>query len=80
MDVHKNSIDIAIAQAGHDGKVRHYGHVDGSLSALDKAVRKLDGKGRRLHFVYEAMRYPVAGNQRNHDLRPYDDPGMTRRA
>jgi hypothetical protein len=24
MDVHKNSTEIAIAQAGRDGKVRHY--------------------------------------------------------
>ena len=54
MDVHKNSIDIAIAQSGRRGKVRHYGKIDNTLSALDKVVRKLVSKGRPLHFVYEA--------------------------
>jgi transposase len=34
--------------------VRHYGKIDGTLSALDKVVRKLVSKGNRLHFVYEA--------------------------
>jgi transposase len=54
MDVHKNSIDIAIAQTGRKGQVHHFGKIDGSLSALDKVVRKLVSKGERLHFVYEA--------------------------
>ena len=35
MDVHKNSIDIAIAQTGRNGQVRHYGKIDGTLVALD---------------------------------------------
>lgn len=54
MDVHKNSINIAIAQEGRKGQVRYYGTIDGTLSALDKVIKKLAGKGRRLHFVYEA--------------------------
>jgi len=54
MDVHKNSIDIAIAQKGRKGQVVHYGKIDGTLGALDKVVRKLVSKGDRLHFVYEA--------------------------
>ena len=54
MDVHKNSIDIAIAQSCREGQLRHYGKIDGSLSALDKVVRKLVSKGYQLHFVYEA--------------------------
>ena len=41
MDVHKNSIEIAIAQRGRYGEVRSYGKIDGSLEALDKVVRKL---------------------------------------
>jgi hypothetical protein len=39
---------------GRKGQVRHYGKIDGTLSALDKVVRKLVSKGNRLHFVYEA--------------------------
>jgi hypothetical protein len=54
MDVHKNSIDIAIADQGRKGRVRHYGKIDGTLSALDKVVRKLVSTGSHLHFVYEA--------------------------
>jgi transposase len=54
MDVHKKSIDIAIAYDGRDGRVLHYGKIDGTLAALDKVVRKLVSKGCRLHFAYEA--------------------------
>jgi transposase len=54
MDVHKNSIDIAIADEGRNGHLRHYGKIDGTLFALDKVVRKLVSKGKQLHFVYEA--------------------------
>jgi transposase len=54
MDVHKDSIDIALAEAGARGEVRHYGSIGGDLTALDKAVRKLRSAGHPLHFVYEA--------------------------
>ena len=54
MDIHKNSIEIAIAQRGRNGEVRSYGKIDGTLNALDKVVRKLVSKGDQLHFVYEA--------------------------
>lgn len=54
MDVHKNTINIAIADEGRNGRVRYYGEIDGSLAALNKVVRKLVSTGRQLHFVYEA--------------------------
>jgi transposase len=54
MDVHKNSIDIAIAQKGRKGRPRHYGKIKGTLAALDKAIGKLVRQGDRPHFVYEA--------------------------
>lgn len=54
LDVHKNSIEIAFAESGRDGEVRSYGKIDGSLSALDKVIRKLVSRNCELHFVYEA--------------------------
>jgi transposase len=54
MDVHKESIDISLAEEGRDGEVRHYGVIPGDLEALAKVVRAVRAPDRRLRFVYEA--------------------------
>ena len=52
MDVHKESIDLALAE--EDGEVRHHGQIGGDMNALGRAVRKLESLGRELLFIYEA--------------------------
>jgi transposase len=51
MDVHKDSIEIALADAA---EVRRYGQVGGDASSVDRAVRKLRSVHRDLMFIYEA--------------------------
>lgn len=52
MDVHKESIDITVAATA--GEVRRWGQIGGDRAAVEKAVRKLESSGGKLHFVYEA--------------------------
>ena len=54
LDVHKDSIDIATANVGRDGEIRHVGQIGGDLASLDKALRRLISRGHPLHVVYEA--------------------------
>ncbi|MCU7369635.1 hypothetical protein PEC18_01770 [Paucibacter sp. O1-1] len=54
LDAHKDSIDIATAEAPRDGELRHIGCIKGDLASLDKALRKLISRGQVLHIVHEA--------------------------
>ncbi|UCF82070.1 MAG: IS110 family transposase [Desulfobacteraceae bacterium] len=54
LDVHKFTIDIAIAGNRSNSQARSYGQIDNRFSVLDRVVRKLQSKGSELQFVYEA--------------------------
>ena len=54
LDVHKESIEVAMAEDGIGGEVRHYGKIGGTFAAVDKLLRKLVSLGKTLHFCYEA--------------------------
>lgn len=54
LDVHKDSITIAITDQGRDSEARVYGKIANNLDQIDKVMRKLIAKNAQLHCVYEA--------------------------
>lgn len=54
LDVHKDTIDVAVATTGRNQEVRHIGTIGGDLAAVDKSLRKLISAGHNLRVVYEA--------------------------
>ena len=53
LDVHKDSIDVAVASAASK-EVRHYGTIGGDIASLDRVVRKLQCEHPHLRIAHEA--------------------------
>lgn len=56
LDVHKETIDVSMAEGDRHGEVRHDGVIASDLEPLDKVVRARRAPDRTLHCVYEAGR------------------------
>jgi transposase len=54
LDVHKNTIAVAVAEDGKRGEVREHGEIANTPTALTKLLGKLGGPGVELHICYEA--------------------------
>src|SRR5713226_1955504 len=54
LDVHKESIVVAMASGGLRGEVREYGRIANTATALERLLRKLGVDGMTLRFCYEA--------------------------
>jgi transposase len=54
LDVHKDTIAVALAEVGLRGEVREYGKIPNTPAALKALSAKLARTGRHLRFCYEA--------------------------
>ena len=54
LDVHKETIAVALAEAGKRSEVREYGKIANTPAAVQALVAKLARNGHELRFCYEA--------------------------
>ena len=52
LDVHKDTIAVALAEAGRDKDVREYGKIANTATALNALAAKLSRAGTELRFCY----------------------------
>ena len=54
LDVHKETIAVALAEAGKRNEVREYGKIANTPASVKTLVAKLARNGHELRFCYEA--------------------------
>lgn len=54
LDVHAESIAVAIAEAGREGEVRNHGAISGGLHAVERLLHRLGHPHKELRVCYEA--------------------------
>ena len=70
LDVHADSVSVAIAEGSRDGEVRSYGKISNDLHAVDKLLRKLAGQDKELRVCYESgpFGFALARHLRKKDI------------
>lgn len=54
LDVHKDTITVAVAEAGRDGEVRSWGTIPHERTGIDRMLKKMTARHPGASYVYEA--------------------------